>query len=192
MNRHLSDQKHALLALLILLVLLAAFYTALVRPAIIQKGENQARIESLFFRFNQFSRAGAEITRLQDEINRLRAAETGGNDFLAAAAPAIAAARLQNNLKAMIEESGGNLISTQALPGRDDEAYPRVTVKVRMQADMNALQAVLYQLMVNRPLLFTDNMMIQRRNTAPGPRDSGAGLLEVHFDVSGYIEEAAS
>ena len=86
----------------------------------------------------------------------------------------------------MIEESGGNLISTQALPGRDDEAYPRVTVKVRMQADMNALQAVLYQLMINRPLLFTDNMMIQRRNIAPGPRDSGAGLLEVHFDVSGY------
>ena len=58
MSRHLSDQKHALLALLILLVLLAAFYTALVRPAITQKGENQARIGKPFFRFNQFSAPG--------------------------------------------------------------------------------------------------------------------------------------
>lgn len=184
----LSAKQHGLLALLILLALLAVFYLVLIQPAITQRDENQARIETLFFQFSQFSRADAELARLKGDIDRLRAQETGGGDFMAAAAPAIAAASLQRDLKAMIETSGGELVSSQAaLPGRDEETYPRVTVKAQMQADMNALRAVLYQLMIHRPLLFTDNIMIQRRNISPGRPDSGGGLLEVHFDVSGYL-----
>lgn len=182
----LSAQKHGLLALLILLALLLAFHLVLIQPAITQKRANAARIETLALQFSQFSRAGAGITRLQGEIDRLRATE-GGGDFLAAAAPAIAAASLQRDLKAMIEAGGGELISSQALPGRADEAQPRVTIQAELRVDMAALRAALYQLMIHRPLLFTDKIMIQRRNLSPGRRDRAGGLLEVQLEVSAYL-----
>ena len=182
----LSAEKHGLLALLILLALLLAFHLVLIQPAITQRGANAARIETLALQFSQFSRAGAEITRIQEEIDGLRATETGG-DFLAAQAPAIAAASLQTDLKAMIEASGGELISSQALPGRADEAQPRITIQAELRADMVALRAALYQLMIHRPLLFTDKIMIQRRNLSPGRRDRAGGLLEVQLEVSAYL-----
>ena len=183
----LSAEKHGLLALLILLALLLAFHLVLIQPAITQKSANAARIETLALQFSQFSRAGAEITRIKEAINRLRVTETGGGDFLAAQAPAIAAANLQKDLKAMIEASGGELISSQALPGRADETQPRVTIQAELRADMAALRAALYQLMIHRPLLFTDKIMIQRRNLSPGRRDRAAGLLEVQLEVSAYL-----
>ena len=183
----LAAEKHGLLALLILLALLLAFHLVLIQPAITQKSANAARIETLALQFSQFSRAGAEITRIKEEIDGLRATETGGGDFLAAQAPAIAAANLQKDLKAMIEASGGELISSQALPGRADEAQPRVTIQAVLWADMAALRAALYQLMIHRPLLFTDKIMIQRRNLSPGRRDRAGGLLEVQLEVSAYL-----
>lgn len=183
----LAAEKHGLLALLILLALLLAFHLVLIQPAITQKSANAARIETLALQFSQFSRAGAEITRMREEIDGLRATETGGGDFLAAQAPAIAAANLQKDLKAMIEASGGELISSQALPGRADEAQPRVTIQAVLWADMAALRAALYQLMIHRPLLFTDKIMIQRRNLSPGRRDRAGGLLEVQLEVSAYL-----
>ena len=183
----LSAEKHGLLALLILLALLLAFHLVLIQPAITQKSANAARIETLALQFSQFSRAGAEITRIKEAINRLRVTETGGGDFLAAQAPAIAAANLQKDLKAMIEASGGELISSQALPGRADETQPRVTIQAELRADMAALRAALYQLMIHRPLLFTDKIMIQRRNLSPGRRDRAGGLLEVQLEVSAYL-----
>ena len=183
----LSAEKHGLLALLILLALLLAFHLALIQPAITQKSANAARIETLALQFRQFSRAGAEITRIKEAIDGLRATETGAGDFLAAQAPAIAAANLQKDLKAMIEASGGELISSQALPGRADEAQPRVTIQAVLWADMAALRAALYQLMIHRPLLFTDKIMIQRRNLSPGRRDRAGGLLEVQLEVSAYL-----
>ena len=183
----LSAEKHGLLALLILLALLLAFHLVLIQPAITQRSANAARIETLALQFSQFSRAGAEITRMREEIDRLRTTETGGGDFLTAEAPAIAAANLQRDLKAMIEASGGELISSQALPGRAEEAYPRVTIQVALRADMAALRAALYQLMIHRPLLFTDKIMIQRRNLSPGRRDRAGGLLEVQLEVSAYL-----
>lgn len=183
----LSAEKHGLLALLILLALLLAFHLVLIQPAITQRSANAARIETLALQFSQFSRAGAEITRIKEEIDGLRATETGGGDFLAAQAPAIAAANLQKDLKAMIEASGGELISSQALPGRADEAQPRVTIQAEIRADIAALRAALYQLMIHRPLLFTDKIMIQRRNLSPGRRDRAGGLLEVQLEVSAYL-----
>ena len=182
----LSAEKHGLLALLILLALLLAFHLVLIQPAITQKRANAARIETLALQFSQFSRAGAGITRLKGEIDGLRTTESGG-DFLAAQAPAIAAASLQRDLKAMIEASGGELISSQALPGRAEEAQPRVTIQAELRVDMAALRAALYQLMIHRPLLFTDKIMIQRRNLSPGRRDRAGGLLEIQLEVSAYL-----
>ena len=183
----LSAEKHGLLALLILLALLLAFHLVLIQPAITQGSANAARIETLALQFSQFSRAGAEIARLKEETDRRRTTETGDGDFLAAQAPAIAATSLQKDLKAMIEASGGELISSQALPGRAEEAHPRVTIQATLWADMAALRAALYQLMIHRPLLFTDKITIQRRNLSPGRRDRAAGLLEVQLEVSAYL-----
>lgn len=106
--------------------------------------------------------------------------------------PAIIAANLQKKLKTIVESNGGNLVSTHAITGKDDGGHAKVTIKVHMQVDMNALQAVLYNLTTNKPLLFIDNILIQRRHVSRKRKNKNSGKGEVRFDVTGYLDSAAS
>lgn len=192
MNSKFSHWQHALLSMSTLLILIAAFYFILIQPAIATKKENLERIDNLSFQLNKFSNAETQIKQIRNEIDSLNSSDTNKDDFLEAGAPAIVAANLQKKLKTIIESSGGNLVSTHAITGKDDDVYPKVTIKVHMQVDMNALQAVLYSLTTNKPLLFTDNLLIQRRHTSSKRQNRNTGLLEVRFDVTGYLNQVTT
>ena len=192
MNNKLSHWQHGLISAGILITLVASVYLVLVQPALKTKNENIDRIDDLSFQLSKFSSAEAQIKQLENEIRSLNDSDINKGDFLEGSAPAIVAATLQKKLKTIIEASGGNLVSTHAITGKDDDVYPKVTIKVHMQVDMNALQTVLYGLTNNKPLLFTDNLLIQRRHTSSKRRNRNTGLLEVRFDVTGYLNQVAS
>ena len=192
MNNKLSHWQHGLISAGILIALVAFVYLVLVQPALKAKNENIDRIDDLSFQLSKFSSAEAQIKQLENEINSLNDSDINKGDFHEGSAPAIVAATLQKKLKTIVEASGGNLVSTHAITGKDDDVYPKVTIKVHMQVDMNALQTVLYGLTNNKPLLFTDNLLIQRRHTSSKRQNRNTGLLEVRFDVTGYLNQVAS
>lgn len=192
MKTKLSHWQHGLFSAGILLGTIVALYFVLIQPALTTRKANADRIEDLSFQLSKFSGAVGNIKKLENEIKTLNNNSANKADFLAGDVPAIIAAELQKKLKTIIEASGGNLVSTHAITGKDDDVYPKVTIKVHMQVDMKALQAVLYKLTNNKPLLFTDNLLIQRRHVSSKRQNKNTGLLEVRFDVAGYLNRVAT
>jgi Type II secretion system (T2SS), protein M subtype b len=192
MNSRFSDWQHALISTVILLIIAVSFFLLLIRPAITIEKKNAELIENLSFQLNKFSNAELQINALKSEIVSLKKNDINKSDFLQGDSPAIVAANLQKKLKSMIESSGGNLVSTHAITGNDEDIHSKVSIKVHMQVDMNSLQTVLFNLMTHKPLLFTDNLIIQSRNTSARRKNKNSGLLEVRFDVTGYLNLVAT
>jgi len=114
--------------------------------------------------------------------------------YLPQSAPALAAADLQQRVKAVVEAAGGTLQSTQALPPAEEGNAVKVTVSAAMNGDVDSLRKILHDLEAQTPLLFVDNLQVSARESRP--RLSGGRVanytrvqLSVQFEVSGYLRK---
>jgi hypothetical protein len=187
MNKSLSNWQHAVISLGILILFAAGLYIILLQPALTARKEYQERIDDYSFQLNKFRDTESQIGDLQKQIERLKKQDPDNGNYLEDKSPSLVAAELQKQLKTLIESNGGNLVSTHVITTTDDELFPKVTIKIHMQAEMDTLQTVFYQLAINKPILFTSNVQIQKRNTSSRRKQANAGKLEVRFDVTGYI-----
>lgn len=190
MSIKLSQWQHGLISTGILLLVIIALFLVIIQPALMSQNENRERIETLSFQLNKFSNAENKIEQVKKEIKELIETETNQGNFLVGDSPAVIAANLQKEIKTIVQANGGNLISTHAITDKNDGSYPEVTIKVHMKVDMEALQAVLYNLTIYKPLLFTDNVLIQRRAISSRRKNNNSGLIEVRFDVTGYLNKS--
>ncbi len=191
MNGFTPNLQHGLYSLGILVLGVAGFYILLIHPVLSARINNAERIEDLQFQSSKFASSNQEIELLRNEINHLKIQSPSKNDFLEDKAPAIVAANLQKQIKALVETSGGNLVSTHALSQTEDELFPKITVKVHMRTNINALREVFYQIAINKPLLFTENILIQKSRTSFRNRQQTDSQIEVRFDVSGYMNSSS-
>ncbi|CAD6873959.1 type II secretion system protein GspM [Methylomonas fluvii] len=108
---------------------------------------------------------------------------------------ALASAELQNIVKTAVTEAGGQLTSTQGLPGKAEEDFVRIAVKVRMSGSIEALRAVLHSLDTNMPLLLVDQLDISpvrgARNRSTNKMDPSS-QLNVSFEVISFMRAKAS
>ena len=72
-----------------------------------------------------------------------------------------AGGEVKKRMGELIEESGGQVISTQIL-NRDDASapLPAVALKVHMRGETEQLVRILYGLAYSRPLLLVDNLLV--------------------------------
>ena len=191
MNNLSPDLRQGIYSLGILFLVILAFYSVLIQPAISARIKNTERIEDLMFQSSKFSLSSQESDLLKEEIANLKKQNPNKNNFLENKAPAIVAADLQKKLKALVESSGGNLVSTHALTDGKEEQFSKITVKVHMRTDMNALRDVFYQVAINEPLLFIDNILIQKSRASRRKKQRAVNQIEVRFDVSGYMNPSS-
>ncbi len=191
MNNLSPDLRQGIFSLGILFLVILAFYTVLIQPAISARSRNTERIEDLMFQSSKFTLSSQESDLLKNEIAHLKQQNPNRNNFLENKAPAIVAADLQKKIKALVDSSGGNLVSTHALTDRKEELFSKITVKVHMRTDMNALRDVFYQIAINEPLLFTENILIQKSRTRSRKKQRVNNQIEVRFDVSGYMNPSS-
>lgn len=101
----------------------------------------------------------------------------------------LAAADLQQQVKALVEESGGTLVSVQPTDPRPAGPYVRVGLNVRLITSIDALQRVLYALESRLPVVVIDEMQLlartaprnARRGEAPGEE------LVVRLQLAGFV-----
>jgi len=191
MNNLSPDLRQGIFSLGILFLVILAFYTVLIQPAISARSRNTERIEDLMFQSSKFTLSSQESDLLKNEIAHLKQQNPNRNNFLENKAPAIVAADLQKKIKALVDSSGGNLVSTHALTDRKEELFSKITVKVHMRTDMNALRDVFYQIAINEPLLFTENILIQKSRTRSRKKQRVNNQIEIRFDVSGYMNPSS-
>lgn len=188
MKARLSAYRHQILALLLTAGVALAIYVVLVMPAIDARAEYRERLATAQEQHAAYVRAAGEVPALRKEIAKIRVSNRRDTGFFNSMPPALAAAQLQQRLKSLIEKHGATLASTQVISDSSDSPFRKVAIRVQMRAGVKPMTAIFYELAHSVPVLLTDNVMIQSRNTG----DSGTsgvqnGLLDVRFDVYGYM-----
>jgi general secretion pathway protein M len=75
-------------------------------------------------------------------------------------------------------------------PERDSaEPYRQVKVSLTLDCAMEPLVGLLHELEYGQPFLFIDSLSIRRATSAPA--SGGAGRLQVHLLLRGYLQQAA-
>lgn len=186
------DWRHGLSALGMFCVLLFGLYAILIQPALSTKKVYAEKIVEQHFQLAKFMHAISTIKSTQQTIKQPQQSDQTQQNFLANQAPTIVAANLQEQIKQLINASDGHLVSIHALTLEDDKApFPKVIIKVHMQANIIALRKIFYQIAHHQPLLFSDNISIQNTRIYSTPTKTTTDLLEVRFDISAYIDTSA-
>lgn len=191
MNRKInkSVNLHGLFALMTLAAVLFLVYTIAVFPLLKIKKANNERIETTMFQLEKLNRLNSNVSSLRDSIEKLKKRNENVQGFIRKDVPAIAAAELQKKITTLIESSGGNVVSTAVVRKNDDSIYTRVTIRTHMRANIVALNKVLYELVKSNPILFTDNLSIQKKNQNARNAKQANEQLVIRFEVSGFMND---
>ena len=189
----LKKWHHALISLGILFLVLSILFVGLVAPAMTAKNAGNERTENLQLQHARYKSAEQELIQLEKQLEQLLHQYLNHKeDFLEEKQQTLAAADLQQYLKKVIESHAGNLVSTQPITDINKKPFPKVTIKIHMRGNINALQKTLYQLESSRPQLFIDNVIIQRRNPTGRGKKLNIDQLDIRFDVNGYIFDSST
>lgn len=152
------------------------------RIAITEHRENIAR----------FGKIGANLELLRAALETHEYNRERNPNVLKQESPSLAAAGLQQRLKANVEASGGKLTSARVLAASEDGALTRVTLRVRISVSTEALHKVLYELESAVPYLVIENLTVNSR-AARARKNTRRAIppLDVRFDLSGFMNASA-
>jgi general secretion pathway protein M len=186
----LSPQMRRFLAWALLAAVLALPYLLIIRPVIAHYQETAETIsqrQELLARYRQIA---AGRSAFEERLIQLQDDALQAGAYLSGDSEALVAAELQNQVRTLIEAEGGRLESTQILPGTDENGFRRVTIRVRMTADIDSLFRIAYALEGGQPYLFIDSIDINARQARTGRVISGEeGAMTVGCDVFGYMRQ---
>ena len=184
----MTPRQHALLAAGLMLIAAGLLYFILVWPSLAGRTIFLERLERVQFQQQKLAETVALTPFLEKELAVLSNLEINQPGFLEQKPRDLAAADLQRQLSLLIDAAGGSLVSTQVLPNKEEEdIFPAITMKMHVRGAIESLRQILYRFDTGQPLLFLDNLLVQkrRRSDEPAPRD--ADLLDIRFDVTAFI-----
>lgn len=187
-----SKLKDRIAAVSLLLLLIVLVGLLVLQPLFERYAANRAAIEDLEERVARFEAIATRQASLEQELARTERAMNFSTLTLQADSATLAAADLQERVKAAVQDAGGSLTSTQILEAEKVDAFERVSVNVRMTGATPAVQKSLYALENGRPLLVIDDMLIVSRRTTvrlgQSQRAQQQDWLDVRFKVSGFYQ----
>jgi len=183
---NLTPQRSRQLAIGLLVLAIIAVIAAIALPAWwLYDRYDRAHTERAE-RLERFQRIAATRPDIARQLEAMR-----GKDmrryFLRPGAAALSAAEAQEAIRKIVEEAGARLITTQALPTKDEGRYKQVSAQVQLAANIFSLRTLLHRIETNVPYLFIDNLMVKTQvpgNFKPGP--GAEPEMFVTFDMHGY------
>jgi general secretion pathway protein M len=180
------------LALAVLAVLLLSVYSFAIEPFLSDFERDSQSVEQLEQVLARYQRAAKELPSLAARLEDLQRRGPAQAGYLEGPNDTVTAAVLQDRLKALVQNHGGTLKSTQVMAGKDEGETKRVTVRGEMIASISTLQRVIYDLEAGLPILFIDNLDLRAVSRLRGPADASEDVqIEIHFDVYGYMRRTA-
>ena len=189
----MSPGRQRLLALGILLIGLAALVGALVVPVLLLHRHYDHAIGDLGDKLTRYRRVAAQAPELRTALDAVRARD-GRKFYLRNTATNLAAAELQELVKAAIENNGGRITTSQNTTTRDDGRFKQVGVNVQFFATTPALQKILAAIETQQPYLVVDNIAVRPLNAfrgfKPGPGQEPELNLQLDVSAWAYPEPA--
>lgn len=186
----LPDWVGRVAAVTLLLFTLAAVHFLVLAPIIDRYQRDADAIVETRELLARFERQAAARSGLEERLESLRALVAEQGQYLDDATYAVAAASLQDNVKAIVEGQGGELQSIQTMPSAANDESRRVAIRVQSVMSVEPLLYTIHQLESGVPYLFIDNLEIQGRLSRQARR--GATVEEetellVWFDLYGFL-----
>lgn len=179
-----------LLAMLILILVIMLILAITVVPVWSANRYYQDSIDGMQSRLDKLQRAAAIGVSLQPQHERLQRWQAGSTHFLKSDSDTLAGAELQRLVKRVAGTSGTEILSTQILPPRQEQAFTQVSIKVRMRTSLDKLVPVFHRLETGEPYLFLDKVSIRGRLVGRGKVNRGTKpqrVLDVDFELTGYM-----
>lgn len=192
MIRPFSVIERRIVAVLLLLALAAALVAAVAIPVRMAHVRYDNALLDARDRFARYARVAASRADVEKTIAAVRAKDAG-RFYLKSSTPALAAADIQQVIQTLVEANGLVADNLTIAPHKDDGAYRRITVSLRLRGKLNGLQHLLYSIESAQPYLFIDNLNIQtsvRQNYIPQPGTEPDVTASV--EVSGYAMKRPS
>lgn len=190
----LVSKRDRWLALGLLALLLALAYVLLVHSLwtkpLLEANERLAQLQQRDARMRAVLKQAPQVSERLQQV-RMQLAQGNPPGFMAEPTRELATAALAQKLEAAVAQaSPGNRScainnrSPLEAPSKQ-EAYPRVTLQVRLRCGDPELAAALHSLESGTPRLFVENLVIFSQNyEMSGGQNNG---LDVSFDLYGYL-----
>ncbi|MFT5444988.1 MAG: general secretion pathway protein M [Gammaproteobacteria bacterium] len=186
-------QRTLAVALLVLIFVLV--WRGALRPAwqqwslgaqqVEQQRDLTARLRAMAGSREQFSRA----------LTEARAASGVDAALMDFASVTLAAARLQQDVKSLVEATGGSVVSSQPVNAPSQGPFARAQLSVRLLINGQALQRVMHTLETQRPVVLIEDIMIlirnRRRSRSRAATAVGNEMLDVRLSVVGFLARTA-
>ena len=141
----------------------------------------------------RFDRQAAARSQLEEQLAALRELVARQGHYLDGTTYAVAAASLQDNVKAIVETQGGEIQSIQTMPSQANDDSGRVAIRVQSLMVVDSLLYTIHRLESGAPYLFIDNLEVQgrlSRRARLGEDDDEETELLVWFDLYGFLPPA--
>ena len=175
--RRPSAPRQRALALALLLVAVAAVLAVVLLPVVLLHRHYDDALESLSQRLDRYRRVAAQAPEYRKALDTMKERDAR-RFYLRNTAPNLAAAELQEQVRAAIEGNGGRISTSQNQAPRDDGRFKQIVVSVQFFATTPNLQKILTAIETQQPYLIVDNLTLRPLNAFRGFRPAagtGAG-----------------
>lgn len=183
-------RKQRWLAVGLLLLVVSAVVFAVLLPLASAALSYRDEKNDLLFRLQRQQTIAGREAQVAQQLELIKQQFLEQGYFSSSSTEALASAELQNIVKTAVADAGGQLTSTQGLPGKSTDGFLRVAVKVRMTGSMEAMVGVLHSIETAVPLLIIDQLDI---NPVRGMRNRKTNKIEpsdqlnVGFQVVSFL-----
>ncbi len=189
----LPDWVARLAAVALLLMSLAAAYVLAVTPLLDGYRQTAKAIVDTRDLLARFERQASARADLEGQLTALQDLVARQGHYLDGATYAVAAASLQDNVKAIVEGQGGEVQSIQTMPSAANDESRRVAIRIQSVMTIEPLLHTIHRLESGAPYLFLDNLEIQgrlSRRARQGEYSDEETELLVWFDLFGFLPPA--
>ena len=179
------------LAVGLLAILVMTFVFLLVVPLINMGISYHEEKTDLIFRLQRQQKIVDRKDQVAENLAAIKAQASEQGYLSSRDTEALASADLQNIVKTAVTDAGGQLTSTQGLPGKLDNGFNLVAVRVRMTGSMDTLRSVLHTFNNTVPILIVDQIDItpirgNRRGNVNNKLETNAEL-NMSFQVVSFM-----
>ena len=198
MRRELTPRERRGAALIVLALLLWLGWWLLVQSWFLNPLiDLEEQADALRAQQQRYAGIVQQRANLQQQLQAARGDPSGRTSLLPGEDPsAVAADLMQRSLdlvKAHANQGPGCQV-TQRMPITPEhdstEPYRQVKVSLTLECALQPLANLLHDFEYGQPFLFIDNLSLRRATSAPAT--GGAGRLQVHLLLRGYLQQATA
>lgn len=196
MRRELTPRERRGAALIVLTLLLWAAWWLLVQSWFLDPlNDLEEQADTLRSQQQRYAGIVQQRIGLQQQLQAARRDPSSRSSLLPGEDPSAVAADLMqyslDRVKAHANQGPGCQV-TQRMPITPEhdstEPYRQVKVSLTLDCAMEPLANLLHDFEYGQPFLFVDNLSLRRATSAP--TSGGAGRLQVHLLLRGYLQQA--